>query len=79
LHLRAALHVTRLANANWVRKGNTGMRYIVDAPIHEALPPEVTLGIKDVVDGSTLTVYDLLGRLPTDLQKQVCWTYCRLT
>jgi len=55
------------------------MRYIVDAPIHEALPPEVTLGIKDVVDGSTLTVYDLLGRLPTDLQKQVCWTYCRLT
>lgn len=69
--LREAFVVTRLANANWTRRGGHAMRYVLVCNVHEAIDPEQPLQVLDAVDGTHLSVAELLERLPEDLQRRV--------
>jgi len=55
----------RLANAS-PRRGTWGKRYIVDAPIHEALDPEMNISILDIVTDERYDAASLLIALGID-------------
>jgi len=71
--LRFALKVCRFANAEWCAQGNRGMRYIVDAKIHEAMDRHCEVSIMDCVESMWLTVSDLLLRLSPENAASCSW------
>lgn len=74
-HLEDAMHVTRIANANWVREGGNGMRYVVVCNVHEGIDPDLPIQILDSMDETYLFVAELLQRLPEGLRKQTLRNY----
>jgi len=60
------MYAARLANATFVRAGGTGMRFIVDANIHEALDSDCEIRILDVVGCEHWTAKELLLLLEDD-------------
>jgi hypothetical protein len=80
-HLRDAMTVTRLANADEMRKGGPSMRYVVVCNVHEGIDPDLPIRILDsqaaehnlrmetTSSPEYLYVADLLERLPARVRK----------
>nr|QDH88893.1 MAG: hypothetical protein H2RhizoLitter494206_000002 [Leviviridae sp.] len=65
------MKAVRLANAEEARHRRPCFRYIVDLPIHEGVDPNREIRILDSFMGRSVTVTELLDRLPVDLRKLV--------
>jgi len=86
-HLREAMTVTRLANAEWARCNLSTMRYVIVCNVHEGIDPDQPIRILDAVqathnlnsgvktgEGEYINVAELLSRLPEDLRKRLLYS-----
>jgi len=68
-HLRDAMTVTRLANAEWAANTGCAMRYVVACNVHEGIDPDQPIRVLDSQDGTYLNVADLSSRLSEESRK----------